>query len=358
MKLRNIIARVLQFLFVCGLFGCIIYFSVTRPRVLVVQSYDLDYSWTVDVEKAIKRVLKRHTDILVHYTYMNTKKNRTPDQMLKSGMVVDSLVDKVHPNVLILVDDNAQKFVGMRYRHRKDVSVVFAGVNADVSAYGYGEKGVNVTGILERIPLEQTKHVLQFFQKKNKPLKIFILGDMSTTVSHDSETAAAFDWSPHRVEESRMCKTFGEWQQAVRDWSKCENAVILITNYQQLMNGPGQERDFEKPGDIMAWTSLNSAIPTIGNNGFVVKDGGEFAVATSPYEQGEVAAEKAVSIAKYRKSAKTLPIERTKLFMIYMNGAVLKKHNVSIPHVYKAFAKVTNSYYDRLPKLAPERLKK
>lgn len=352
MNIKNFIARTLQLLFVCGLFGCIIYFSVTRPRVLVVQSYDLDYSWTVDVEKAIKRVFKKHTDILVHYTYMNTKKNRAPEQMVKSGMVVDGLVDKVHPNVLVLVDDNAQKFVGMRYRHRKDIAVVFAGVNAAVDAYGYDEKGVNVTGILERIPLEQTKHVLQFFQKNNMPLKIFILGDISTTVTHDAEKAAAFNWAPHRVVETRLCKTFSEWKKAVHDWSKEENAVILITNYQLLMYDPGQEKEFEKVGDIMAWTSLNSGIPTIGNNGFVVKDGGGFAVATSPYEQGEVAAEKAVSIAKYKKSAKTLPIESTNLFMIYMNGAVLKKHDVHIPHVYKAFAKVTNSYYDRLPKVS------
>ena len=354
MNWKNVLARILQFLFVCGLFVCIVYFSVTRPRVLVVQSYDLDYSWTVDVEKAIKRVFKKHTDILVHYTYMNTKKNNSEKQMLKAGKIVDSLVEKVHPSVLVLVDDNAQKFVGMRYRHRKDIAVVFAGVNSTVGAYGYDEKKANVTGILERIPLEQTKHVLQFFQKDSKPLRIFVLGDMSNTVKHDSDKVAAFDWGPHKVAEVRRCNTFGEWQEAVREWSKEKNAIILITNYQQLINGSRQERKFDKPGEIMAWTSLHSRIPTIGNNGFVVKDGGEFAVATSPYEQGEVAAEKAVDIAKYKKSAATLPIEQTSLFMIYMNGSVLKKHSVRLPHVYKAFAKVTNSYYDRDPKLPLE----
>jgi len=353
MNIKSIIARLLQLAFVCSLFTCIIYFSVTRPRILVVQSYDLDYSWTVDVEKAVRRVLAAHNDVLVHYTYMNTKKSSAPDQMRKAGTAVDRLVEQVHPDVLILVDDNAQKYVGERYRNHKNISVVFAGVNADPSRYGYDQKGANVTGILERIPLEQTKHVLQFFTKSNRPLKIFVLGDRSNTVVHDSDIAAKFDWGPHQVVEVRMCRTFGEWQDAVREWGQHEDAVILVTNYQQLVNDPSQDRQFQSPGEIMAWTSLNSKIPTIGNNGFVVKDGGGFAVATSPYEQGEVAAQKAVQIVKHGKAAKTIAIDTTKLFMIYMNGAVLEHHNIQMPHVYKAFANVTNSFYNRMPVLPP-----
>ncbi|MCY4413908.1 MAG: hypothetical protein OXC30_02845 [Alphaproteobacteria bacterium] len=343
------LSRILQFVFVCGLFICIIYFSITRPRVLVIQSYDLDYSWTVDVEKAIKRVFKAHPNILVHYTYMNTKNNKSSEYLRKAGAAVDGLIAQVHPNVLLLVDDNAQRYVGMRYRHDPNISVVFAGVNADLSAYGYHEKGANVTGILERIPLDQTQHILQFFQKNDKPMKIFVLGDKSTTVSHDAKMVQDFDWAPHKVEEARLCQTFQEWQEAILEFSKCENGVILVTNYQQLIDAEDPSGQFVEPQDVMAWTTQHSALPTIGNNGFVVQDGGGFAVATSPYEQGEMAALKAVEVASGSKKAMNVPISSTNLFMIYMNGTILKKHGFQLPRVYKAFAKVTNTYYESAP---------
>jgi ABC-type uncharacterized transport system substrate-binding protein len=43
-------------------------------------------------------------------------------------------------------------------------------------------------------------------------------------------------------------------------------------------------------------------LPIIGVNGFTVEDGAKFAVATSPFEQGEIAAKMAVQILSGKSS--------------------------------------------------------
>lgn len=87
---------------------------MARPRVLVVQSYAMDYSWSADVDKAIRRVLKEKS-YQVRYHYMDTKSHSDAGFKRIAGARVRKLIDEWQPNALVLVDDNAQSLVGICY---------------------------------------------------------------------------------------------------------------------------------------------------------------------------------------------------------------------------------------------------
>jgi len=57
----------------------------------------------------------------------------------------------MEPDVLIAVDDNAQKYAAKYFVNHPRIKIVFSGINGSVQPYGY-DTANNVTGILERNP--------------------------------------------------------------------------------------------------------------------------------------------------------------------------------------------------------------
>ena len=61
-------------IFFVTLVAAVLWINVTRPRILVLHSYDLDYVWVGDVNEGLSRVFDKHSWIDVYFLYMKTKK--------------------------------------------------------------------------------------------------------------------------------------------------------------------------------------------------------------------------------------------------------------------------------------------
>jgi hypothetical protein len=87
----------------------------------------------------------------------------------------------------------------------------------------------------------------------------------------------------------------------------------------------------------MAWTMANATKPIIGMNGFVFEDGAHLAIATSPYEQGEVAATFALEIIK---TGKLPAYTQTKQFIIGIDEESIMPDGefFGLPKTYIAYA--------------------
>ncbi len=342
------LTHILSILFVILFVGITLVFNAKRPLIFVLQSYNMDYSWTRDVNNSIKKVLGTQSYFAVRWHFMDTKNHPSPEYISKASIIAQRTIDEYEPDVLIAIDDDAQAYVAKHYINHPKIKIIFAGVNAKMERYGY-DKAENVTGILERIPLDGLKDTLQILHTmdhKNQSIKVMHISDNSSTVKADDEYIHSYtEWNPVKVFPSMLVSTFDEWKKAILNPPAGVN-YFLISNYRKIYDEDGK---LMRPQEIMEWTLKNSPIPIIGVNGFIVEDGGYIAVATSPFEQGEVAATMALKILRDKKDIKEIPVEKTKQFIIYMRENEKQK----FPSIYEAFARAANKYWDRDQKQSP-----
>ena len=93
----------------------------------------------------------------------------------------------------------------------------------------------------------------------------------------------------------------------------------------------------------MKWSMENATVPIIGLNTFVFEDGANLAIATSPYEQGEVAGNFAVQIIK---NGVLSPHTKTKQFIVGVDEAsTLPGGQFSkLPKTYSAYALYSRTF--------------
>lgn len=334
--------------FVAGLFilaslGFLVWFNAAKPRVLVLQSYDVGYSWTRDVGVGIRRVLDGKPHYAVRWYYMDTKRHPTPEFKTTAGLRARRQIESWQPDVIIAVDDDAQEYAARYYVNHPRIRIVFAGVNGEVEPYGYGGAS-NVTGILERKQLQGVKEAIRSIAAlRGSGLRVVHLGDSSGSVKKDEKFIRAFEWAPLELVDSRLLQNFEDWQEAVR-WANDHADFVITTNYRQLARS-ATDRKLVPPEEVVAWTEQNARLPLVGTNNFFVEDGGMLAIGTSPYEQGEVAAQMAVSIIDEGRRPADIPVQSTRQFVVFTRDSALVAHGIVLPDVYNAFARATNNRY-------------
>lgn len=321
------------------------WYKLTQPRILVIQSYDTDYTWTRDIDIGLKRVLDGNLRYKVQWHYMDTKKH--PDKSFKerAGKLAIREIETYRPDLIIAVDDDAQKYAVKNYVNYPKINIVFAGINGGVEPYGY-DQATNVTGIYERKPLASLRDALSEMRDTNgKPLgkRIIFIGDLSDSVIEDGKSIEAQDWTPFRLVGSMRAGTFQEWKTAVAEAS-VKADVMVLSNYQNILRQPGG-KDFVPPAEIMEWTEANSRIPAVGIGGYMVEDGGMFAIGASGFEQGDVIGRMASKILDTGVMAKAIPQVMPRQYLVYMRQAAMKKRHLTLPDIYEAFSRASNNYH-------------
>ncbi|MBF0137791.1 MAG: hypothetical protein H7833_19580 [Magnetococcus sp. DMHC-1] len=332
--------------FLVGSISLFTWFNISKPRIFILHSYDKSYSWVRDVNMGITRVLDSHRDNIVRWYYLDTKRHPWLNYKINAGKSMQRMLMSSPPDVIIAVDDDAQQFVTRNFINHPTIKIVFAGVNNEPEAYGFDKAG-NVTGILERLPLEALKETLQIIAQRNNislPLTIQFIGDRSETVIGDEKFFRTYDMKPTRVLESRLVNTLDEWQQAVLN--AAGKVDFLITSNYRKVRRTADGTDLVPASELIAWTESHSPVPVIGTNAFFAEDGGMLAIGTSPFEQGEVAARLALEIAEYHKQPQQLPFHSTTQFVVSMRGALIRSRHIDLPQIYEAAARAIHKYYE------------
>ena len=390
----------LKLIMVCVLFGLVIAHKSRTPRFLIIHSYNVDYAWVRDINIGLKRVFDKHYDITFRFHYMDLKNHQDKDFKRRAEEAAHKLIQSWQPDVMILFDDLAQRLVGIKYLNQneslhKSIQIVFAGVNGAPEDYGYNDKKVrNVTGILERKPLNALKDTLELIAKDKgfdleaegqpKP-KIVFLGTKSASITAEIKSYKDKEWwQPLEWLDPIQVDTYGNWIDQVKAL-KYRADILLVTNYRRLkVEG---EEELAKPHNVIKETQIIFKKPVVGMNYFNVEDGGALAVGPSPYEQGDVAAKMAICIADYKKQEKDREQDRdeeqerelgdveskkpfnckefidcnqfikckqviegkqfieSKQFIIAIRKEELEKWKIELPPIYEAFARATDNYW-------------
>jgi hypothetical protein len=231
------------------------------------------------------------------------------------------------------------------------MSIVFAGVNGKPEDYGYDE-AANVTGILERKPLEATKDTLLMMAQAEgfdledpneiAPRLVFI-GDNSFTVDAEIDSYSKFDWAPLEWIEPYRADNIEEWEAAIQKANKHAD-LIMISDIRQVRLEPGG-KELALASDVMELTETTSDNPILSMARILVmEDGGMMSIAASGYEQGEIAASMALQIALEDKKAVDIDIVKTQQFLIAVRESTLEGRNLAVPSIYEAFARATDNF--------------
>lgn len=320
-------------------------FNLSKKRVLILHSYDKSYGWVRDVDIGIKRVLKNKSHYYVRWHYLDTKRHPWPKFKENAGKTARQIIDNWRPDVILAVDDDAQQYVARYYVNNPKIDIVYSGVNNEPGDYHYN-KAVNVTGILERLPLDALKEGLQTFSFKHGHtgvIRVFFIGDKSETVSGDAKWINKYDWRPLCLVATNLVGTLDEWNSAVDNASVAAD-YIVVSNYRQISRAPNSS-ELVSAAELIKLTLARSKVPVIGTNAFFGEDGGVAAIATSPFEQGDVAAKMVVDILDNDKRPKDIPVAITSQFVVSMNYTKAKELHFDLPMVYEASARASNHFY-------------
>jgi len=341
-KQRRNLARMMMTFFLVLLSIFFLVVNITKPRILILHSYNLDFSWVVDINTGINRILEKYP-YKIRWYYMDTKNHPDKAFMTKAGVTVRKEIKSWKPDIIIAIDDNAQEYAGKYYINHPNIKIVFTGVNKTTADYDY-DTAQNITGMLERINYQATKDILVKVLPPEKR-RIVHISDSSPTSEGIHDEIASFDWTPLTFTKSVQCKTFEQWQAAILE-AENQADFILYTHYHTIQKS-ADAPEIMPPKQVIDWTMANSSLPGVSFWGFYVEDGGMMAVALSPFEQGEVAARMAVDIIENNTVPKDIPVETSRLFVMYMRESKIKEKmgQLDLPLVYEAFAKATNNYY-------------
>jgi ABC-type uncharacterized transport system substrate-binding protein len=347
-------ALVLSVLFFLGVILFAIAFNVSKPRVMILQSYDPDYAWTRDIDAGIRRVSENWTSYSVNWHYMNTKRLSDPESLRYAGIVARRAIDRFAPRVLIAVDDLAQQLAARYYLDDPRMQIVFSGVNDSVEPYGYPGAG-NVTGVFERKPLQAVKDLVLALEERRPDPEgqpgIWYLMDPSESMARDRGRVESFDWAPLRFEGTLVAEDYPAWQAHVGSLPKRTGQYLLVANYRQLRRS-ASDREAVPPQEVMRWTETHSPLPVIGLNVFNVEDGASIAVGASPFEQGEVAARLADRLLEEGLRAGEVAMVEPRHYVVAINAAALAERGLELPQIYETFARSTATYLEAEPALS------
>ena len=339
------IKKLMMWAFLALAFAGMSWYKLSQPRILVIHSYANDYAWVRDIDVGLKRVLDTKLGYKVAWHYMDTKNHPESDFKRKAGAMARRAIDALKPTLVIAIDDDAQALAVKEFAGSPNVVIVFAGINGSVAPYGY-DAASNVTGIYERKPLQDLRRALIDMRGSDGAAmghRILHIGDRSESVGIDVKEIEAFGWAPFKITESKLVVTFDDWKKAVLE-SKSSADLILISNYRNLYETAAKQQ-LVPPSEVMQWTEANSRVPVVGMGGFMVEEGGMFAVGASGFEQGEVAARMAIQVLDHQAAPRSIAHVMPRQFLVYVRSSLMHKRGISLPPLYEAFARASNNYY-------------
>ncbi|MBN2282034.1 MAG: hypothetical protein JXQ65_15735 [Candidatus Marinimicrobia bacterium] len=318
-------------------------YSQEFKKVYIIASYEESHFCGQPQETGVLKGLVKsgffeNMNLVVKRFYMDTKRtNTTRELMQKVGLQALQEIAEYQPNVVITLDDNAFREVGMKLISDDRISVIFSGLNGQLEDYNLIEKFSegrqpvkNITGIYEKLYVYQSIRVMQNAVPSARD-KIFVgITDYSPTGNAITKQL--------NLELSPYLKDI-KWELVrVRDWDEYVNVIHDLNNRQEVgviypialtLQTRESETNFTAP-EIFAWTIEHSRLPDMALNYHFSKVG-LFGGAAVNFEHMGFQAGKMAGKVLSGKSVSNLPIEDAQEYSIVFNIKRASQLGIEIP---------------------------
>lgn len=286
-------------------------------KVLVVMSYDEEYGWEREIREGIETVLGTRAEI--RYVYMDTKNHlELGPEMAKEAY---RLYTEFQPDGVIAADDNAQSMFVVPYLQDKvKTPVIFCGVNADISLYGY--PSTNVSGVTERLHIGESLAFAQqlipsitkvaYLQKESPSGQASLQQFLKESANYPVESVGF-----------HLPKTLVEAKEIIAQLKNTADALFFET----LEGIPDEKGTPVNDRTVIPILSKIFGKPIISNNLYHVEYGSLCAVIKSGQEQGGDAANKLL-LAMQGTPMADIPVTGTTKGQPVLNVTVMEELGV------------------------------
>lgn len=319
------------FLFVA--FSFIVYQRTHKQRIFILHSYHPSMTWVKGLETGVSQVFSKRRYVDIRHFYMNSKRKHSPAYLKRISQEALKAIKLYQPDIVIVFDTIAQRYVATKLVNKPQFKVVVAGVieSHDLAKF---ENATNVTGVLEVIPVKAIREVLGLMMPSKN--RVFYLSDDSHSAKQLDKDVPQQDWGEFNLIAHKRSKTFKEWQQAVKQ-AQTKADILLISTYQTVHeNGKPLS-----PIKLIQWTLANSNIPVIGLYESFINDGGYLAISVTSFEQGYTAAKIALFLLERKIKIQELSFVKSQMFQLQMRKHMALKlyPQIQIPIILEAFSK-------------------
>ncbi|MEQ6341503.1 MAG: hypothetical protein M3A44_07560 [Gammaproteobacteria bacterium] len=194
--------------------------SAQAARCLFVSSYHQGYAWADGIEAGVRDVLKGRCEL--QQLNMDTKRHKNEAYKIAKGLEVKNYIEEWRPDVVIVADDNASKYVVVPYFKESAIPFVFCGINLTVAEYGYPFR--NVTGMIEVSPLHEMYEMIRQIVPTAR-LGFYIGADTETeqkSYVRFQEVAQRYDLKLFK----RLANSQAEWDRAYLEAQKSDFVIL------------------------------------------------------------------------------------------------------------------------------------
>jgi ABC-type uncharacterized transport system substrate-binding protein len=312
-------------------------------RVFIVASYEDDHvcGWPQEAG-TIKGLNKQGwfegMNLVLETYYMDSKRTHTtPEAMKAQAEIALDKIEKFNPDIVVTIDDNAFREVGLRLIGRDDVSVVFSGMNGQPESYNKKapfmetreKPGANCTGVYEKLYVVRSIKVMKN-AIANSENGVFVgITDFTPTGNaitrqFEIELAGKPENEKWRLERVR---DWNKYTALISELNKDKNVLAIYPVALSLK--VSEDVTYTAP-EIFKWTMDNCGKPDMALNYFFSKIGLFGGAAVDFQAMGFLAGKKAGLILNGNKAG-NLPIEDAPEYAIVFNLARAKQLGIQIP---------------------------
>ncbi len=296
--------------------------------VLVVHSYNAEYVWTQQINLGLQEGL-RGLDVRFEYLYLDAKRQPEPKRLRQAGQEAAERIEATRPRLVVAADDAAQEYLVAPYlKGRSEPQVIFCGVNAPLSRYGF--PAPNVSGVRERWHYRDGFRLLKAAAPATKSAAFLVEDSESGRYVRD-DLLEEMRSGPMAVKVASVetVRTYQQWQRRVK--ALCGRVDALAVGlYHSLLDEPsGAVVPAEQ---VAAWTAKACAKPSLGFSD-ATKDHGQLCgVLESGQEQGYLAGVMAREVLATGVEAGRLPTRRNNKGIVLLNLKTAEKLGLRLPY--------------------------
>ncbi|WP_319501942.1 ABC transporter substrate binding protein [uncultured Draconibacterium sp.] len=236
--------------------------------------------------KGINKVLESK-EVEMKTFFMDSKQKSSEIEIAESVQKSLAEIEEFKPDLLLVSDDNAVKYIIQPYFNNKNIPVVFCGVNWSAEQY---ELGKNVTGMLEVLPLQELLKTVVSNYPDSKNLVVLSENSLS---EQNNKTILDTLYRNLGLEPTYMlADNFEEWKKMFAEANRSADIIYMPTN------GAIKGWDDAKAKKI---TEESLQIPAITCDDFMMPYV-VFGLTKVASEQGEWAANRALEILGGKKA--------------------------------------------------------
>ncbi len=312
-----------------------------RDKVLVLHSYHQGLLWTDDITRGINHVFKNEPNIELHFEYLDSKRNTDSSYFRALYNLYRVKHHTINYKVIIVSDNNALEFV-KRYRQEffEDIPIVFCAIDQFTNSL-IAELD-KVTGVTEEIDFKKTVElILQLHPSLDT---LVIINDNITVSAIINRNYIKSFWPDlgtsvsYRFLENLSIPELSEELRKLPD-----NQVILLTNFSR-----DDKQQFISYQENIALIKEATSLPVYSGWDFYLGRGIVGGMLTSGFDQGRLAAEKALSIIR-GANVDVLPIARSGYNHYAFDYNELIRHNIPLQLLPQEYALINEppGFYEK-----------